>query len=70
MIPDINDAEKMARLGRLSALHKARKERAEKARDYAVWMLGHLDESDKWDIESLSDALTEIKALTAMIKEQ
>lgn len=70
MIPDLTDSEKMARLGRLSALHKARREAAEKARDYASWMLGHLDDSDKWDVDSLSDALTEIKALTAMIKDQ
>lgn len=60
----------MARLGRLSALHKARREAAEKARDYVSRMLANLDESDKWDVESLSDLLTEIKLLTAIIKDQ
>lgn len=70
MIPDLSDAEKMARLGRLSALNKARRERAEKARDYVSRMLANLDVSEKWDIDSLSELLTEIKALTAMIKDQ
>ena len=70
MIPDLTDDKKMARQGRLSALYKARRETAEIARDYATRLFHSVEDADKWDIDSLTELLEEVRALTVMIKDQ
>ena len=60
----------MARQGRLSALYKARRETAETARDYVTRMLHSVEDADKWDIDSLTELLEEVRAITLMVKGQ
>ena len=66
-LPDISNAERMAKIGRVTVLRKARREAAQALRDKVVPML---NEGSQYDITGIVDLVSEIDALNKMIDEQ
>jgi len=66
-LPDISNAERMAKIGRVTVLRKARREAAQLLRDRVVPML---NEGSQYDITGIVDLVNEIDELNKMIDEQ
>lgn len=67
-LPDISNAEHMARVGRLYTLRAARRKAAQALRDKLVPVLNNIEaERGAWDLSGVSALLDEIEQLTALI---
>ena len=66
-LPDISNAERMAKIGRVTVLRKARREAAQLLRDRVVPML---NEGATYDITGIVDLVSEIDELNKMIEAQ
>ena len=66
--PDTSDVLEMARVGRLYTLRSARRKAAQKLRDKLVPILNNIEqERGVWDLSGVSELLSEIEQLSALI---
>lgn len=67
-VPDTSDVLEMARVGRLYTLRSARRKAAHKLRDKLVPVLNNIEqERGVWDLSGVSELLSEIEQLSALI---
>lgn len=67
-VPDTSDVLEMARVGRLYTLRSARRKAAQKLRDKLVPILNNIEqERGVWDLSGVSELLSEIEQLSALI---
>lgn len=69
-LPDISNADKMARIGRLYTLRGARRKAAQQLRDLIVPVLNNIEqERGAWDLSGINDLIEIINAATKAIQE-
>lgn len=67
-LPDTSDVLEMARVGRLYTLRAARRKAAQKLRDKLIPVLNNIEaERGSWDVSGITDLVSEIEQLSALI---
>lgn len=69
-LPDISNADRMARIGRLYTLRSARRKAAQQLRDLIVPVLNNIEqEKGAWDLSGINELIEIINAATQAINE-